>query len=77
MVSFAVFEHLFRVHPQLRKTVVDRIKGRICCQDFMFGSNYIKGQLVKGVRSILDHGERTAKPVAQILLKNDAMNAFS
>jgi hypothetical protein len=77
MVSFAFFEHLFRLTTQLRKTIIDQIKGRICNQDFMFGSNYIKGQLVKGLRSILDHGERTAKPVAQILLKNDAMNAFS
>ncbi len=76
MISFAVFEHLFRINPQLKKTVIERIKVRICNQDFMFGSNYIKGQLVKGVRSILDHGERTAKPVAQILMKNDAMNAF-
>jgi hypothetical protein len=43
----------------------------------MFGSNFIKGLLVKGLRSVLENGNRTTKPIAQILLKNDAMNAFS
>lgn len=53
------------------------MKAKICSQDFMFGSHYIKGQLVKGIREVTEHGERSSKPVAQILLKNDAMNAFS
>lgn len=77
MVSFAVFEHLFFLPSETRKIVIDRIKGRICNPNFMFGHNYIKGLLVKGLREVTDNAFRTTKPIAQILMKNDAMSAFS
>jgi hypothetical protein len=77
MLSFAIFEHLFYLTSETRKIAVDRIKGLICNPNFMFGHNYIKGLLVKGLREITDNAFRTSKPIAQILLKNDAMSAFS
>jgi hypothetical protein len=77
MITFAVFEHLFRSQPQLKDTAMGRIKGRICNQDFMLGSHYIKGLLVMAIRDVTEHTDRTAKPIAQSFLKNDAMNAFS
>ncbi len=36
----------------------------------MFGSNFIKGLLVKGLRSVIEKGGKMNKPVAQVLLKN-------
>lgn len=43
----------------------------------MFGSNFIKGLLIKGLRAVIDKREKGNKPIAQILMKNEAMNAFS
>jgi len=36
----------------------------------MFGSNYIKGLLVKGLRALGEQPSKRDKPVAQILMKN-------
>lgn len=43
----------------------------------MFGSNFIKGLMIKGLRAIIDKRDKANKPIAQILMKNEAMNAFS
>ena len=43
----------------------------------MLGSNYIKGLLVKGLRVLSSGRIEVGKPIAQVLMENEAMNAFS
>ena len=77
MLTFAVLEHLFTCETSQKKSVLEKIKAKICSEDFMFGSNFIKGLMIKGLRAIIDKRDKSNKPIAQILMKNEAMNAFS
>lgn len=46
-------------------------------EDFMFESNYIKGLIIKALHIINQEGDKSNKPIAQVFLKTQSMNAFS
>lgn len=46
-------------------------------EDFMFGSTYIKGLIIKALQIINQEGDKSNKPIAQVFLKTQSMNAFS
>jgi hypothetical protein len=77
MITFVVFEFIFSSPSILKAALLEKLKAQVCNSEFMFGSNFIKGLLLKGLRSVAENGDKSRKPIAQILLKNDSMNAFS
>ncbi len=77
MVTFLMFEYLF-VHPNShKKIVINQLKTLICSEDFLFGSHYIKGLLVKGLRIMGDYTGKIDAPIAQLLMKNQCMGAYT
>jgi hypothetical protein len=77
MITFAVFEFIFSSPSSLKAAILEKMKAQVCKSEFMFGSNFIKGLLLKGLRSVTENGDKSRKPIAQMLLKSDSMNAFS
>ncbi len=60
-------ELIFNSEQKQKNFLINKIKSKICEENFLFGSGYIKGLLIKGMKKMIKHSKDIDKPIANYL----------